>query len=387
VLWLVLRTLLQLFFGGFHIVMLAAVIILLGGAYVQGVGYGILYQPDGQFIKVTYPSGYSHHVLAQCVGPLNSTLPVVWVEVGGGGHSSSDLWGLRDYILLNYPQVRYCVYDFPGTGWSDPMLAHQPLITQQLMTALHVDGPVVCVGNMDHADERCLLFCSANPKKCKAVVPVGFSLLNEFEQIVAFFNQSRDEVNAIAKSSLEKRLSLCDQYSAWQSVSGLIATQIPDMPGYVPQARVTEFHFLNLMNEKQWTTNCRMLQLMLEDPAGPIGSPTPWTNASIPLDAPVWAFIAGMTSGNLNAQCGSMELNSPGCRFIHFQYLSTLAGNMAVVARNPQSKLFMCGGDATGPQAGSNSSMCIGMNGSYFVDQAFNIPWFAQTLISAMQSL
>jgi hypothetical protein len=34
----------------------------------------------------------------------------------------SDLWGLRDELVSKYG-LRYCSYDPPGTGWSDPVVA------------------------------------------------------------------------------------------------------------------------------------------------------------------------------------------------------------------------------------------------------------------------
>jgi len=41
-------------------------------------------------------------VLTRCSGARNSTVPTMWVEVGGGGHSMSDLWGLEEYIVGTY---------------------------------------------------------------------------------------------------------------------------------------------------------------------------------------------------------------------------------------------------------------------------------------------
>ena len=54
------------------------------------------------------------------------------MEVGGGGHSMSDLWGLRDAISQRYGR-RYCSYDLPGVGWSDYALTDQPIITEQVL--------------------------------------------------------------------------------------------------------------------------------------------------------------------------------------------------------------------------------------------------------------
>ena len=68
------------------------------------------------------------------------------VNVGTGGHSMSDLWGVRDYVLKHYPQYRYCSYDMPGTGWSDPRVSDQPEITERIMTAIGETGPFIMIG-------------------------------------------------------------------------------------------------------------------------------------------------------------------------------------------------------------------------------------------------
>jgi hypothetical protein len=120
--------------------------LLLGGAYLQANGYRT-YKPEGTFVTITYPNGYKQKILTQCVGPRTSE-PTLWIEVGGGGHSMSDLWGLRDYIQTNYGR-RYCSYDMPGTGWSDPAVTLQPLITSQVIQAMNEPGPFICLGTMD----------------------------------------------------------------------------------------------------------------------------------------------------------------------------------------------------------------------------------------------
>ncbi len=68
------------------------------------------------------------------------------MNVGTGGHSMSDLWGVRDYVLKHYPQYRYCSYDMPGTGWSDPRVSDQPEITERIMTAIGETGPFIMIG-------------------------------------------------------------------------------------------------------------------------------------------------------------------------------------------------------------------------------------------------
>ena len=121
--------------------------LLLGGAYLQANGYRT-YKPEGTFVTITYPNGYKQKILTNCLGNYNPDLPTLWIEVGGGGHSMSDLWGLRDYIQTNYGR-RYCSYDMPGTGWSDFAVTLQPLITSQVIQAMNEPGPFICLGTMD----------------------------------------------------------------------------------------------------------------------------------------------------------------------------------------------------------------------------------------------
>ena len=90
-----------------------------------------------------------------------------WSEVGGGGHSMSDLWGLRDEIVRR--GFRYCSYDPPGTGYSSPAVSGTGVnnvsgrgsnagdvsadrggyITDLVMDAMGEKGPFVLMGSMD----------------------------------------------------------------------------------------------------------------------------------------------------------------------------------------------------------------------------------------------
>jgi hypothetical protein len=100
--------------------------LLLGGCWQQASGYRY-FPPNGTYIELKDAGGvkgYNQRILTQCVGPRDPSVPTFWVEVGGGGHSMSDLWGLRDYITTNFNR-RYCSYDPPGTGWSDPAVSTQ----------------------------------------------------------------------------------------------------------------------------------------------------------------------------------------------------------------------------------------------------------------------
>ena len=72
----------------------------------------------------------------------------------------SDLWGVRDYVLKHYPHFRYCSYDMPGTGWSDPLVSNQPDITERVMAELGETGPFIVIGS---------LFCHCSNASCYIV--------------------------------------------------------------------------------------------------------------------------------------------------------------------------------------------------------------------------
>jgi hypothetical protein len=63
------------------------------GCWVQAYGWQN-YPPTGQFVLLTYPSGHTQRILTQCVGAARAPGVITWwMEVGGGGHSMSDVWG------------------------------------------------------------------------------------------------------------------------------------------------------------------------------------------------------------------------------------------------------------------------------------------------------
>jgi hypothetical protein len=84
------------------------------------------------------------------------------IQVGGGGHSMSDLWALRDE-LVNVHGRRYCSYDVPGTGHSDSHVsgsgkiggaAEGVYVTDLVMEAMGEEGPFVVMGSMDSVSAR-----------------------------------------------------------------------------------------------------------------------------------------------------------------------------------------------------------------------------------------
>ena len=88
--------------GALMVAALMVTMMLLGGCWLQG-GATLAFPPRGEFVTVEYGGdGLSHRILTRCSGPMDPSVPTIWVEVGGGGHSMSDLWGLEDYIVTNF---------------------------------------------------------------------------------------------------------------------------------------------------------------------------------------------------------------------------------------------------------------------------------------------
>jgi hypothetical protein len=85
--------------------------LLLGGTWFQAAGYQ-RFPPRGTFVTLRFPDSQPQRVHVWCTGQRNSTRPTFFFEVGGGGHSMSDLYGLQ--FKLNDLGYRVCQYDVPG---------------------------------------------------------------------------------------------------------------------------------------------------------------------------------------------------------------------------------------------------------------------------------
>lgn len=353
--------------------------LLLGGTYLQAHGYRT-YKPHGKFIEITYTNGYKQKILTQCVGSRNSAVPTIWVEVGGGGHSMSDLWGLRDYIQTNYGR-RYCSYDMPGTGWSDPSISLQPQITSQVIEAMQEPGPFICLGSMDDGDQRCLIFCVQHPSMCSAVVPVAFGSPSEFQLYCNYYGCSYEEQIALMKNACAQRMTFGNIINFFGVSWGLVNSIITN-PGYVPATLAHESLFLNVLNEKQWGTNTNILYECSKNPSsglGFVGNST-WQDSNYNLDQkiPVYGFALGMTEAQLNQQCKDYNyaIGSKDCGYLHYIYNETLSIDQEIIKRNPNSKLFIC------------TDACIAAKGnSFLIDQESMIPWFADTMFNAIKGI
>jgi pimeloyl-ACP methyl ester carboxylesterase len=333
----------------------------------------------------------------------------------------SDLWGFRDFMADKF-QRRICSYDMPGTGWSDPYLANQPQITAQVMEAMGEPGPFICLGSMDHGDLRCLKYCSANPSKCRAVVPVSFGASGEFQSYLDYYYPGdADKQKALVQSTCALRKGMGNIINffavSWGIIAALLAapdyepkvtsfpfcgthihmsgvnlshciphTCIPGLTTLMilttlqtvgPQSRSVEHLSLN-HNEKQWLTNSNILA---ECPADLFYGYSSWAQPDLyplPLSVPVLGFNLAQTPEQIDKTCKDWgyTVGSKDCGFLHYNYKKTIQTNKDVVARNPKSKLFLCGTD------------CDSANGNSFViNQNTMIPWFANTLWDAIKDI
>lgn len=347
--------------------------LLLGGCWLQAAGYRN-YPPVGTYVTISYPTGQQQRILTACTGPRNSSVPTFWIESGGGGHSMSDLWGLRDYLNTNYNR-RVCMYDMPGTAWSDPMIPNQPQITHQVIQAMGEPGPFLCIGSMDSGDERCYNYALQYPDNVKAVIPVSFSPYQEFTFYGNFYGLNSAEVTAVAKETLAQRLSAGNAINFFGVSWGVIAG-IATSPAYVPHNLEYESDFLNLYNEKQWSTNCYYLYKGVLNPSGSLSGTsqfvgeTVWaSNPNLNASIPVIGYAFYQSEEYLQNQCIAYGYppSSKDCSYLYYIYNTTFEFNKQVIARNPLSRLVVC-------------TNCSGY--SFVMDQQDNIPWFAQTLMS-----
>jgi hypothetical protein len=354
--------------------------LLLGGCWLQVQRQS--FSPDGTFVMVSV-NGVSQRILTQCRGPRSDVVPTIWVEVGGGGHSMSDLWGFRDFMADKF-QRRICSYDMPGTGWSDPYLANQPQITAQVMEAMGEPGPFICLGSMDLGDLRCLKYCSAQPSKCRAVVPVSWGAPGEFQSYVDYYYAGdADKQKALVQSTCALRKDMGNIINFFAVSWGIIAAFLA-APDYEP--KVTCFPFCGTYTHTSGVNlshciphNCIpgltiLITLQtVEPPESVCGDLYP-----LPLSVPVLGFNLAQTPEQIDKTCKDWgyTVGSKDCGYFHYNYNKTIQTNKDLVARNPKSKLFLCGTD------------CDSAKGSSFViNQNTMIPWFANTLWDAIKDI
>jgi hypothetical protein len=163
------------FHAGLYAAAALMLLLLLGGAGTIASGWRRFPRRGVQYDLRA--AGVPALVHAWCSGPPRSTgPPTIWLDFGGGGHSSSDAYGLQ--FALNAAGRRVCTQDPPGTAWSpllqpaDRVDADAAARQRALIAATGEEGPFVFIGSMDGGAERIYAFALAHPELTAAIVPM-----------------------------------------------------------------------------------------------------------------------------------------------------------------------------------------------------------------------
>lgn len=267
---------------------------LLGGAGTIAAGWQRYHRRGVQYDL--RPAGVPALIHAWCSGPSYSpSRPTIWLDCGGGGHSSSDVYGLQ--LALNAGGHRVCVYDPPGTGWSpllqaaDTIGATAPAQLLALSQAMGERGPFILVGTMDGGAERIYAFALAHPALVRALVPMQYGVA-EFTGWAQYQGLAVGDpaVLAYAQAQIQARVGMCDLIRTLGTGWGLVPLFAPSSPRFVPPSAQQECHFLNLFHEGQWDMQCRLLAAQVRNPAT-IMAPSLWqSNRTLGASIPVLAL-------------------------------------------------------------------------------------------------
>jgi hypothetical protein len=143
---------------------------------------------------------------------------------------------------------------------------------------------------------------------------------------------------------------------------GLIGFFLPPNPNYVPQKDVGESHFLNLFNEKQWTTQSLVLQAQVDDPSLVL-QPDVWVaNRTLSPTIPVFVVSAPQ---NATDSCvrQKLALDSNECKVMQLQAQLDEQFNAAMASITPGGTVARC-------------NFCNG-----FVVDNPNLPWLVDTIM------
>lgn len=240
------------------------------------------------------------------------------------------------------------------------------------MQAVGEEGPFIMMGNMDYGDERAYQFALDHPDRVLAVVPVGFGPTTEMQGLANFYNWTYDEQVEKSKATQYRRMQT-GNFVNFFLVSFGIADYFFKVGDYQPSDRGYESHFLNLYNEKQWTTENTILRQ-----ASVSGSFTGYTlwyrNTSLSPDIPVYGFNLFRTDEEIYQGCEAAGYlrNSSQCQYNLYSYHTEINFDEEVCQRNKNGGRLILA---------HNCSQCMGSG--FFVDQYDHIDWFAEALIEA----
>jgi pimeloyl-ACP methyl ester carboxylesterase len=283
---------------------IATMVLLLGGAGTVAEGWR-RFPPRGTVYSVALAAfagseaGDAQRVHLWCSGaPANASRPTVLLDFGGGGHSMSDVYGLRLALLAGGRRV--CALDPVGTGWSplgpafngeegDASASHAELLASLLAQARE-PGPFVLVGSMDGAAERIYRVALERPALVRALVPMQYSGVGEFAPAAAYFGYSEAQAEATARAALAPRLAFCDAIRFLGVQWGVVGLFAPHSPTFVPQELEGEKNFLNLFHEGQWDMQCRILAAQVRRPSLALAQSLWTSNRSLAAAIPVLAI-------------------------------------------------------------------------------------------------
>jgi hypothetical protein len=284
-------------------------ILLLGGAFTLASGWH-RFPPRGKFYNLAALGSAS--ISAYCVGAEWSvtSLPTIFLDFGGGGHSSSDVYGLIDVMIA--AGRRICVADPPGTGHSslgnlDASVIDQTPWAIELLTLMGETGPFTFVGSMDGGAERIYRLALAQPDLVYALVPMQLGE-GEFLQSVIFRGLSNNDAIAYVKATVGPRLAFCDVIRFLGTSFGLVAAFVPSTPQTLYIGDYAAKNFLNLFHEGQWDMQCRYLAAQVRDPTAAL-LPSIWaTNRTLA------AHIRVLAIDNINADpCAGGAVTGADC--------------------------------------------------------------------------
>jgi hypothetical protein len=314
--------------------------LLVGGAATVAVGWR-RFPPRGALYSVPAGGG-TVRMHAWCVGERGAR-PTVFLDVGGGGHSSSDVYGLADALAARGRRV--CTADPPGTGWTRLGSAAADAVDDApwalpILAQLGEAPPFTLVGTMDGGAARIYAAALAAPDAVAALVPMQYGP-PEMATYAAFKGLDAAAAAAYARTTLAGRLGLCDLYRSLAVGWGLIGAFIPPAPaGY--KGDFAAKNFLNLEHEGQWDAQCRMLAAQVRDPASTLG-PDIWTaNRSLPPRVRVLALA------NTPADPCAGGLAGDGCAFAKYAVAAAADFMRAMATMTPGSNFTDCGGACDG---------------------------------------
>ena len=316
--------------------------LLLGGSGTIAVGWR-RFTPRGAFYTVPV-NGADVHMHAWCAGPSPNAKPTIFIDCGGGGHSSSDVYGLVDALAA--AGRRTCTADPPGTGWTKLSAAEVRSNTVSswsldVLAALGETPPYVLVGTMDDAAERIYLSALQSPASVSALIPMQYGP-PEMATYATFKGLTEAAATPYAVAQIRARLSLCDVIRSLGVAWGLVGAFVPSSPPHAYEGDFAAKNFLNLMHEGQWDMQCRYLSEQIAQPST-LFSPSLWTsNRTLQSTVPVFALA------NTPADPCTGGLTGDGCALQRFSVLAARDFMVNMTTMTPRSSFADCGGACDG---------------------------------------